>query len=1174
MSSPALVSIVMPTYKFRYFERTLDSVLGQTYPALELVICDDNADGEIAAVVERRRAQARFPIRYERNPSRLGELGSTIKGIGLARGEYVKFLHDDDMLAPDCIAALVQAMQSAPDVVLASSRRQRIDSDDAPLADIPATSFPFASDVVLDGPELLSFLADHTINFIGEPSCVLCRRQDLLEIGDQLMMLDGRVIHWVGDLALYAKLLHRGNLALLARPLTRFRVSQEQYSQAGRDQPGIGDQGHDDFRRGVRAMGWYRGDGDARLVHVAALGGAGAAEPVDLLQAIQAAYARVRAQLALHDWQARRQLPPAKRVLLDARLAELGGGARIAVLLDARDAAPAAVDASLHSLLLDDPAFATLSVAVLGATAMPPRPHARVRHLPLAADEQAADLNAALAGLGHADWFMLAGAGTRFCQGGLLRLVLELAQHPHCSALYADEWLALDAQTLAPVLRPDPDLDLLLGNPLATAGHWIFRRDLVQELGGFDPDHEGALELELILRLFQRDAGTSLAHLPEPLLIAPPHDAAAGADARQRAVASHLQARGYADATVAALPGGLHRIDYGHARQPPVSIVVLAQDNLPALQRLVVGLLETTAYPAYELLLVDNASTSPAVGQWLQAVAELGNGRIRVFVLEQRVTQAEARNLAATQAHGDYLLFLDADSAVVQGRWLHELMNHAQRPEVGIVGAKGVSADATITHAGLLPGLLPGAGHAFAGEPMAQAGYMGRLQVANRYSAVSERCMLVRRELFERLSGFDAAGFGEGGTDVDLCLRAAALGEWTVWTPEALLLQPAAPPRPQSADDALLQRWLPVMAHDPAYSPSLGLEQPGGFKLGESEFSWQPLSWKPLPRILAHPGDAFGSGHYRVIQPFQALAEAGLIDGVYYARLLDPVELERVAPDAVVVQRRVGDAELAKMERMRRFCAAFQVYELDDYLPNLPLKSAHREQMPKDVLRSLRRAAALADRVVVSTPALAEALAGLHADLRVVHNRLDPGMWGDLPAPPRRDLGGKPRVGWAGGASHTGDLELIADVVQALAGEVHWVFMGMCPPRLRPHVAEVHPGVDFERYPQALAALRLDLALAPLEDNLFNRCKSNLRLLEYGACGYPVVASDLPPYQDGLPATLVRNRFRDWINAIRMHLADADASAAAGAALHAAVRRDWMLQGANLQAWRAAWLPD
>ncbi len=1174
MSPLPLVSVVMPAYKARYFEKTLDSVLAQTYPSLELVICDDNPDGMIQAIVERRRIDARLPIRYHRNPSRYGELGSTVRGIALAEGEYLKFLHDDDVLEADCIAALVAAMQSHPGVVLASSRRQRIGSDDAPLEDIPATAFPFAEDVRLDGPQLLSFLADHTINFIGEPSCVLCRRRDLLEFGDQLMSLDGRVTHWVGDLSMYAKLLHRGDLALLARPLTRFRVSQEQYSQTGRDQPGIGDQGHDDFRRGVRAMGWYRGDGDARLVGVTPLAG-GSTTPVDLIQAIQAAYARQRIQAALGDWQARRQPTPVQRTLIDARMAALGGPARLTVLIDARTADITAVETTLHSLLLEGAAFVHLRVLVLSEGATTPWSDPRVQSLaPLAANADAAAMNAAVEAANTSDWCLRVTAGTRFCAGGLLRLLLELAQHPQCSALYADEWLALDAHTLAPVLRPDPDLDLLLGNPLATAGHWIFRLALVRELGGFDPNYDGASELELILRLFLRDAGASIAHLPEPLLIATPAVADNGAEARQRAILAHLQARGYTDGRVDALPGGLWRIDYGHTQHALVSIVLLGQDNLPALQSVVVSLLEHTTYPAYELLLVDNFSIAPAVTEWMQAVAELGNGHIRVFALEQRVSQAEARNLAATQAQGEYLLFLDADSNLLQGSWLHALMNHAQRPEVGIVGAKGVSSDGAITHAGLLPGLLRDAGHAFAGEAMAQPGYMGRLQVAHRYSAVSDRCLLIRRALFEQLSGFDVAAFGAGGADVDLCLRAAAQGQWTLWTPDALLLQPVATTRVDAATDALLQRWLPAMAHDPAHSPSLSLDQTGGFKLGESDFSWQPLSWKPLQRVLAYPGDAFGSGHYRVIQPFQALTAAGQIDGVYYARLLDPVESERIGVDAMIVQRRVGEAELAQMERLRRFSSAFKVYELDDYLPNLPLKSAHRAQMPKDVLHSLRRAANLVDRVVVSTPTLADALAGLHTDIRVVRNRLDPHMWGGLNARARMPAD-KPRVGWAGGASHTGDLELIADVVKALAGEVHWVFMGMCPERLRPHVAEVHAGVDFARYPQALAALGLDLALAPLEDNLFNRCKSNLRLLEYGACGYPVVASDLPPYRDGgLPVTLVKNRFRDWITAIRAHLADADARAATGTALHAAVQRDWMLQGTNLDEWRATWLPN
>ncbi|MBN0063488.1 hypothetical protein JTL66_35335, partial [Pseudomonas aeruginosa] len=112
---------------------------------------------------------------------------------------------------------------------------------------------------------------------------------------------------------------------------------------------------------------------------------------------------------------------------------------------------------------------------------------------------------------------------------------------------------------------------------------------------------------------------------------------------------------------------------------------------------------------------------------------------------------------------------------------------------------------------------------------------------------------------------------------------------------------------------------------------------------------------------------------------------------------------------------------------------------------------------------------------------------------------------------------------------------LIADVVRELADEVDWVFFGMCPPSIRPFVREVHAGVPIERYPRALAALDLDLALAPVEQNLFNECKSNLRLLEYGACGFPVVCSDVRCYQDDLPVTRVKNRFRDWVDAIRMH---------------------------------------
>jgi hypothetical protein len=587
----------------------------------------------------------------------------------------------------------------------------------------------------------------------------------------------------------------------------------------------------------------------------------------------------------------------------------------------------------------------------------------------------------------------------------------------------------------------------------------------------------------------------------------------------------------------------------------------------------VVSLLEKTRYPNYELLLIDNGATAE-VGQWMQQVESLAAGRVRAFAFEPPLAHTAACNVAATQATGDYLLFLRAEVAALQPQWLDELLNHGLRPEVGIVGAKTISADGKITHAGLVPGLTNCGGRAFAGLPMDAPGYMSRLQVTQSYSAVADSCLLIDKALFMELDGFDHAAFSDEGADVDLCLRARQRGYLTLWTPHALLLHSVeAAPLPEAANDTLLERWLPVIAHDPAYNPSLRLDVPGGFRLGESDFSWQPLPWRPIPRVLAHPADPWGSGHYRVIQPFEALKAAGQAEGALYATLLDTVEQARIDPDVVVLQRRVTDEELERMRRMPRFSRALKVFELDDYLPNLPAKNIHREHMPRDILRSLRRAFGLVDRLVVSTPALAEAFAGMHDDIRIARNRVPPQWWNGLPAP-RRNTGTKPRVGWAGGVGHAGDLELVADVVAELAGEVDWVFFGMCPDRLRPHIAEFHEGVDISRYPRTLALLNLDLAIAPLEQNRFNECKSNLRLLEYGACAVPVVCSDVGPYRGNeLPVTQVRNRHRDWVSAIREHLADAGARAAAGDALRAVVRRDWMLEGAGLAEWQAAWLP-
>lgn len=1172
MNDKPLVSVVIPAYKTMYFDAALASACRQTYGPLEIVVCDDSRTDTISALVRQYQESTGVSIRYEFNEQPRGELFNAIECIKIASGKYIKFLHDDDVLHPDCVAELVAAMEGDPSISIASSRRRLVDSEGEHLPDIIATAFPFSTDVVIDGSELTSFLGEHTFNFIGEPSCVLCRREDLLALGDDLMSLNGCLIYWVGDLAMYVKLLQKGNLALLKQPLSDFRVSVEQGSQLGRDQPGIGNNGHADFKRSLRELGWSQEGPENCLVSVSPMNGEGIFQKVDILELLQRSYAKGVLAEQQQRWIAARVPSQIHHQMIDSYLQANGGGPLIGVIVLDLLGEPQALMRTLQSLAGEHNFYDGLKVLVLTPNESPETSTDEMLHFVPLQSDYVAQINQLLR-VGEFEWCLLVKAGDEFTRSGLLIAGLELLPDPDCRAVFCDGILRQSNGDFGIALRPDFNLDYLLSFPTAMAHNWIFRRGVVLEAGGFDAAYTQALELELILRLINQGGISGFGHIPEPLLISQAVVLREN-EVERRAIAEHLRQRGYKQALINSSRPGHYQIDYGHEFKPLVSIVLVLSDELAGVQRCIFSVLEQTLYPHYELLIVDNACQMDEAQQWLQAIEEISANRIRVLRLTHAVDRSTANNIGAHHAEGEYLLFLRSYTAILQGQWLGELLNHAQRQEVGVVGAKTVSSDSQITHAGLILGLQGAAAPAFVGEKIDSAGYMNRLLVDQGCSAVSDACLMVRKALFDGVGGLDAEQFPESGADIDLCLRLGGHGYLTVWTPRALLMHSVqAEPIGETVEDALYERWLPVLARDPAYNLNFSLMQRSGFQFADPQLCWRPLVWRPSPTVLVHPADRYGCGHYRVIQPFNAQKKAGLIDGVLSGVLLPLTEVERLAPDAIILQRQIGEEQLNTMRRLKTFSRAFKVFELDDYLPNLPLKSIYRGQMPKDIVRTLRRALSYVDRFVVSTETLAEALNDFHPDIRVMKNRLDPEWWSELPVSQRR-VSAKPRVGWAGGISHSGDLELIGDVIKALAHEVDWVFFGMCPDKLRPYVKEFYSGVEISLYPAALARLNLDLALAPVEQNLFNECKSNLRLLEYGACGFPVVCSDLVCYQGDLPVTRVRNRFKDWVEAIRMHLADLDATARAGDALREVVRRDWMLDDDALVSWRKVWLPD
>ena len=513
------------------------------------------------------------------------------------------------------------------------------------------------------------------------------------------------------------------------------------------------------------------------------------------------------------------------------------GGQQFEILLLDLDNDAAALQATFDSLLASN--FKAFKVVVLTVGALPAATTRKdVVHFVKVNPERYVERLNELAGDSKADWLMVARVGDEFTASGLLRAALELQGAEGCRAVAMDEVHRQEDGALRDVFRPGFNLDLLLGAPLLMSRHWLIHKSTLLEVGGFDPEFDQALEFDLLLRIIEHGGMAGLAHLAEPLLIctAPVPEKN---DQHARTLARHLDIRGYS-AQVTACDSGILQVDYRHAQRPLVTVLLQGQDNFEALQGCLISVLQRTRYHHHEILIADNHSQDARLHEWFEQLEAKGD-RIRVLRLERRVSQAALLNQASQQANGEYLLFLAPDAQVVTANWIETLLNQAQRPEVGVVGARLVDEKGTCTQGGLILGFDQGIGAAMIGEGKNAKGYMQRLQSEQNCTAVSGTCMMVRKELFEAVGGFDDAVFGEHLAAVDVCLKLDAAGYLTVWTPHAQILHDGVLPAAEREIEALRDRWPVPMQHDRAYNPN-HLHAGKAFALGAP----QPVEWDEL----------------------------------------------------------------------------------------------------------------------------------------------------------------------------------------------------------------------------------------------------------------------------------------------------------------------------------------
>ena len=409
----------------------------------------------------------------------------------------------------------------------------------------------------------------------------------------------------------------------------------------------------------------------------------------------------------------------------------------------------------------------------------------------------------------------------------LFEVVKLLNERRDLDFIYSDEdKKSPDGRLVEPFFKPDWSPDLLMSVNYVT--HFsVFRKELIDTVGGFRSGYDGSQDYDLVLRI--TELTDRVAHIAKPLYTwrKVPGSAASSPDAKRFAL--HAAKRSLRDAiSRRGLDGniedghwkGSYRVRYTIAGHPKVTIIIPTRDRVDMLRRCVKSIRGKSSYKNYEILVVDNDSQEQETLDYLSSF----NGRVIRYAHEFNF--ASIINTAAREAaDSDALIFLNNDTEVISPEWIEAMLEHGQRPDVAAVGARLLYPDGRVQHEGIIIGL--GGGSAGNGD---HGGYWHLGGSIRNCSAVTAACMLTRPSVFWELGGFDEH-LSVAFNDVDFCLRAREKGYLITYTPFSTLYHHESATRgklhPDQDERFFRKRWgNPGQYRDPYYNPNLDLRRP------------------------------------------------------------------------------------------------------------------------------------------------------------------------------------------------------------------------------------------------------------------------------------------------------------------------------------------------------------
>ena len=441
------------------------------------------------------------------------------------------------------------------------------------------------------------------------------------------------------------------------------------------------------------------------------------------------------------------------------------------------------------------------------------------------------------------EYVMLANPEIILRKDMLFECVKVLNEFPETDAIYSDEdYVDFSRQEyLNGRLKPNLNLDLLRSMNYIYQMLLVKRGLFLQAYDFYDASTEEKSDSNYDYIFKCVENSQNIYHIPKVLYHRNVNESQNVENEECQSILNHYMRTGIHATVEKTEYSGIYRSRYILKESPLVSIVIPNKDHVDDLKKCINSLEEKCNYENKEYIIVENNSTENKTFEYYDELIKKYSCASVIYWKEKGFNYSKINNYGARFAKGEYILFLNNDTEIQNSDFLQEMLGYCMRKDVGAVGARMFYEDGTIQHAGVIVGLGGLASHPYAGAPKETYGHMGRIHAVQELSAVTAACVLVKKEVFEKVKGFESQ-YAVAFNDIDLCMKIRKAGYRIIYTPYANLTHYESKSRGtedsrekrkrfESEIKLFEKRWEKILKNgDPYYNRN--------FRLDESDFQF------------------------------------------------------------------------------------------------------------------------------------------------------------------------------------------------------------------------------------------------------------------------------------------------------------------------------------------------